>query len=515
MPFLAAIFSGCLMALSFPTIVGGVHFPNLFCLAWVSLIPYLLVLRPDRPGQVALLTLILGTFWNGLTSYWIFNALYFNGQLSLASSLGVLAFMAVGFGVILSAFITLALFLARRFYLPLFLVLPTAWTFFEWSRNYGPFGGYPWSNLGYSQAPWLTLMQSADLFGVYGITFLIVLTNVALAEFILALRRKTQIPRVPLVISAVLILGFLAYGFIRLPQIERSIKNSKTLAVGLVQPNIGPEFKWRLDLNPYIEKLLDQATHQATEEGAQFVVWPETVLPTALPLDLKEFKPLNGFSVPLLLGIISMEEIPGRTQPLIYNSALQVEPGGQFFGRQHKQHLVPLGEYVPLRKILWFVEPVAAKMGDFRTIPITDLLRVYGHPYGVTICYEDLFPEISRHFTQMGADFLINITNDAWYGDSSELEQHLNFSKFRAVENRRALIRGTNNGHTAAIDPSGHIHAEIPKFIPGVLLTEIPLGGPVSIYTRWGDALWIGLIAIALMVGFIFRYFGPSGRGHP
>jgi apolipoprotein N-acyltransferase len=292
------------------------------------------------------------------------------------------------------------------------------------------------------------------------------------------------------------------------------MKHSRSLAVGLIQPNIGQEYKWRLDLIPQIEQILDKATRKAAAQGAQFVIWPETVLPTALPLDLAELKPLNDFSVPVLLGIISMEKIPGRIQPLIYNSALQVEPGGHFSGRQHKQHLVPLGEYVPLRKILWFVEPIAAKMGEFRTQSVTELLRVHGHPYGVTICYEDLFPEISRRYTQMGASFLVNITNDAWYGDSSELDQHLNFSRFRTVENRRALIRGTNNGYTAAIDPTGRIHAEIPKFIKGILLTEIPVGGGLSLYTRLGDWLWIGLLSIALVISFFkVSHVGEPRRG--
>ncbi|HKX13379.1 MAG TPA: apolipoprotein N-acyltransferase, partial [bacterium] len=142
---------------------------------------------------------------------------------------------------------------------------------------------------------------------------------------------------------------------------------------------------------------------------------------------------------------------------------------------------------------------------------LKELLKTHGQPYGVVICYEDLFPEIARQHTRMGATFLVNITNDAWYGDVSQLDQHLNFSRFRAVENRRALVRGTNTGYTAAIDPSGRIRAEIPKFIAGILLAEIPLQSEFSIYSRFGDWLWIGLVILGLGIARSIPSRKPAG----
>lgn len=499
MPYLAAILSGTLAALSFPTIVGGVHFPNLFWLAWVALIPYLWILKAHRLTLSFFCTFLLGVFWNGLTSYWIFNALYFNGQLSWLASLGVLAFMACGMALMQAGFITAALWLYRRYRIPLLFILPVAWTLFEWTRNYWPFGGYPWSNLGYSQAPWLTLIQGADLVGVYGITFLIVFFNMALTEFLRSLKAKSKLNWRGLGVSVLLVLLFLGYGKFRLNQWESASHPHDTLKAALLQPNIGQQEKWDPHLNEFILELLTRMTHQAASQGAEWVVWPETALPTALPLDLKEYQPLNSFSVPVLLGILSMEPVAGRKQPILYNSALQVNAGGIFSGRIHKQHLVPLGEYDPFAGLLWFVEPVVHKMGEFRTVEHNPLLEVKGHPYGVTICYEDLFPEISRNFTRQGAHFLVNITNDAWYGDSSQLNQHLNFSRFRAVENRRTLVRGTNTGYTAVIAPTGKIQAEIPKFTRSILLAEVPMHKQLSLYTRWGDLLWIVLLTVAFV----------------
>lgn len=497
--------SGVLAAASFPTIVGGYHFPNLSYLAYFALIPYLLTLRANHLGRAAVSTFLFSFCWNGLTSYWIFNALYFNGQLNMAASLGVLAFMATGLALVQVVFITGALWLSRLFRFPLILSLPSAWVLYEWLRNYWPFGGYPWANLGYTQASHLTLIQSADLFGIYGLTFLIVLINMLFVEVLRYFRRRRPFPGVALIVTVLLLLAFIFYGRYRLPQVEASLKGVPALATGLLQPNIGQQMKGQPDLNDFIQKLLVKMTRDAAAQGVDFVVWPETSLPTALPLHLQRFAPLDHFSVPVLLGIVSTDPVPGRSQPILYNSALQVEPGGRFAGRQHKQHLVPLGEYVPLADLLWFVEPVVPRIGDFRTVYPEKLLQVHGHPYGVVICYEDLFPDISRDFIRRGADFLVNITNDAWYGDVSQLDQHLNFSRFRAVENRRALVRGTNNGYTAIIAPTGRIQAEIPKFTRSILLAEIPLNQKLSVYTRWGDWLWIVLLAAAWIFSIAVR----------
>jgi apolipoprotein N-acyltransferase len=504
MAYLAAVLSGLLAALSFPTIVAGFQLPNLFWVAWVALIPFLIVLRRQKSlGRAAALSFVFGLSWNAFTSYWIFNALYFNGQLSWVASLGVLLFMGAGLSLLLVVFLLTAQVLSRRFDLPWVLVLPGFWTFYEWVRNYFPFGGYPWANLGYSQASWLTLLQSADLFGVYGITFLLVLVNAVLVEFLLRRRKGRSLAWFPPTAAVLLLLGFVVYGKLRLQHIEVLQNSAPTLKLGLLQPNIGQQMKGQPELNDFIQKLLVKMTREAAAQGVDFVVWPETSLPTALPLYLRSFAPLDHFSVPILLGIVSTDPVPGRSQPILYNSALQVEPGGRFAGRQHKQHLVPLGEYTPMQDLLWFVDPIVHKIGDFRTVYPEKLLQVHGHPYGVVICYEDLFPNLSRDFVRRGADFLVNITNDAWYGDVSQLDQHLNFSRFRAVENRRAVVRGTNTGYTAVLAPTGRIQAEIPKFTRSILLAEIPLNRNLSVYTRWGDWLWIGLLAAAGVLSIV------------
>lgn len=505
MNYLAAILSGLLAALSFPTIINGVHFPNLYFLAWFALIPFFLGLQHQKLFPCLIQCILLGTVWNGATSYWIFHALYFNGQLSWLGSLGVLAFMAVGMGVILSGFFGVALWLHRRWGLSLMLLLPIFWTLFEWVRNYGPFGGYPWANLGYSQVEWTSMAQVADLVGVYGITWLIVLVNLALSGVLRSMLARDRLPWRPLTLAASLMVAALVYGALRLPFIQRSLALAPTLKVALLQPNIDQSHKGMPQLNDTILKLLQTMSAKAEAAGVDLAIWPETSLPTALPLDLQEYPPLKDFQLPLLVGLLSTHEQPGQEQPLLYNSALLVAPGGDFAGRVHKQHLVPLGEYVPYSNLLWFLDPIVKTIGSFVAGAPGKLLAVGGHPFGVTICYEDLFPEISRQQVKGGAGFLVNMTNDAWYGDSSQLDQHLNFSRLRAIENRRSLVRATNTGYTAAIAPTGNIQAEIPKFTRGILLAEIPLLSLSSLYTRWGDIPLLSLIGLTVCIAFINR----------
>jgi apolipoprotein N-acyltransferase len=178
----------------------------------------------------------------------------------------------------------------------------------------------------------------------------------------------------------------------------------------------------------------------------------------------------------------------------------------------HKVHLVPLGEYVPLKNVLGFLDKVVPAIGDFVPGKTHKLMTFKEKPYGVTICYEDLFPEISRSFVLQGADFLTNMTNDAWYNDSSAQWQHLRFSQFRAIENRRSMLRSTNTGLSAIIDPVGRIRAQLPPFQEGVLVQKIPIGGPTSIYTRFGDVLWLGIFVLLLVISIVIRNIAKRVR---
>jgi len=188
----------------------------------------------------------------------------------------------------------------------------------------------------------------------------------------------------------------------------------------------------------------------------------------------------------------------------LYNSAILVRSGGLVTDRYDKQHLVPMGEYVPLKGVFGSLNQIVPSMSSFtpgHTFNVMDIGHSPATPlrFGVTICYEDLFPSISRIFTRNGADFLVNLTNDAWYEYSSAVFQHFDFSRFRAIENRRTMVRATNTGVTGFFSPTGEVIKEAPIFKELILTAEIPLGGSTSFYTHHGD-----IFAWLCVVGFIF-----------
>lgn len=498
---IVALFSALLVALSFPTVINGVHFPNLSGLIWVSLVPLFLLLQGQSYRRAFVVIVTHSVFYNSLVSYWIIHALTIHGELPSLASLLILA--AIGFllGLMLSLPLLLARWAERRYAVPWTLTAPVAWLFAEYVRNYGPFGGYPWANLGYAlsgHGPWL---QSADLFGHYGLSFLIVFANVVLTELILALRRKRAVPCVALTMLVFLLgLGF-GYGQFRGQQVRAGLAESEQISIGIVQPNIPQQIKWDPAYAGFsVEKLL-RLTDQAFVQGAELVIWPESAYPDPLPVSLTELGELSGWSRPVLIGAVTLasDDVYAKDR-ILYNSVLLLEPGGFITGVSHKRHLVPLGEYIPLKNILGFLEAVAPALGDFRAGHSSELFSLHGKRYGATICYEDLFPELSREFVQNGANFLVNMTNDAWYGYSSQLWQHLEFSRFRAVEMRRSMVRATNTGLSAIIDPAGDLRQMLPPFAEGSAVTEVPLLSELTFYARFGEGPLFCLLGLALLV---------------
>lgn len=501
--YLAAFLTGLLITVSFPTVFEGIQFPNMGFLIWFALVPFIRAVRYASLRQVAVLTFIMSFTCNSGTSYWIYHAMHEYGQLSPLSSLAGIASMASILAVMHACFVVFALWLGRTERVPLDLIFSSLWVLYEWVRNYGPFGGYPWSNLGYTQGGWLTFVQLADVFGVYGITFLIVFTNSMWVDVLEWFEQRRRFPFRQLVIVLLCIGTAMTYGHMRLKEIRSDVKKAPSLKVGLVQPNIPQEIKWR---RGWAEKHLERLIHWTDEgirEGAEMIVWPEASYPDVLPQNLEQLTELGGYPVPIVIGAVTVAMDDAGRQWL-YNSALQLDPGGTITERYNKQHLVPLGEYVPLQNVLWFLEKIVPAIGNFSPGHNGTPLVVDDQPYGVTICYEDLFPEISRRFVLEGADFIVNLTNDAWYKDSSQLDQHMNFSRFRAIENRRAMIRSTNTGRTAAIAPTGEILGQLPKFTAGVLVTTIPLLDIRTIYSRFGDVPWFlllfGMLAISILI---------------
>ncbi len=517
---LLALASGLLTALALPTAFGAHRFLHLGGLAWIGLMPLVWALRRQKSEHGFSIGFLWGCAYYGISLYWMFIALRVYGEVSpWVSALG-LALSVMIEATFTGLAIWLAGFLKRRG-LPMALGLPLAWVVQDYLRNFIPFGGFSWSALAYTQHDFRTLLQVLDVTGVYGITFLVVMANVVLAELVVLRRRVLFWPAGVFVALFILAVGYGGWRFKNIQHVENS---SERLQVAIVQGNIPQDQKW---LEEKIEEIVLRhlvLTRESLVSHPDLVLWPEAAYPAVLPPEIKRISLMEGLPVPLLMGVVTYTGLIPETWPImtdetdfrLYNSAVLVQPGGTLTARYDKSHLVPMGEYIPLSRWLPFLRQVVPAMGEFTSGSRVELMTLEStsppRRFGVTICYEDLFPEIARRWTQRGADFLVNLTNDAWYEDSSAVFQHADFSRYRSIENRRALVRATNTGVTAVFGPTGETLATAPLFEEAVLTATVPLSGVRSFYTSFGDIFaWGCVVVVTLLLAMGLRRHSHEG----
>ncbi len=481
--------SGLLLACSFPL-------PDYHLLAWLGLIPLIIVMpkRPFKSGFVA------GVVFFAVTLYWLNIVMTTYGHLPVLLSfllyLLLAAYLALYWAIASWAACRLREFRGYSFA----LTLPVFWVALEFLREF-LLTGFPWATLGYSQHDWLPMVQSADLFGVYGLSYLIVLCNAALAEcFLLKSRGPSQgHPRKAFVVAMVLLLGNYAYGAWCLQQDPDT--RAETLAVAVVQGNIPQGLKWRPENQISTVQTYRDLSLRAEQDGAKdLIVWPEA----AMPFYFQDGGPLADSvaglaaeaKTALLFGSPAYRRDSGALRYL--NSAYLLSPTAEVQGRSDKIHLVPFGEYVPLGKFLPFVNKLVAGIGDYSPGEINPL-PIGKYNLGVLICYEVVFPELAREYVRQGSDLLVNITNDAWFGKSSAPWQHLAMARFRAIENRVWVARAANTGISAFIAPSGKIIKQTNLFEAGFLSSEVGLGARPKLYSHMGDLIPGAFLLICLI----------------
>jgi len=381
------------------------------------------------------------------------------------------------------------------------LTFPLVWVGLDYLREFF-LTGFPWGALAYSQAEQLWLVQSLDLWGVYGLTALLAFSNVLVAEVWRARRSRCRLPRAALLVFVLVFCGNAAYGIWCLSQ-PLEVRD-QTLKLSLAQGNIDQSVKW----NPAWQKRTVQRylelSRQGVEQGAELVLWPESATPfyfqdgKELSQSVRSFSREN--SVAMLFGSPAYRA-EGSGFSLL-NSAFVLSPAGEVRGRSDKVHLVPFGEYVPLKQFFPFIKKLVVGVGDFSPGTLTPL--VYGdHRIGVLVCYEGIFPELSRSLVERGADLLVNITNDAWYGHSSAPYQHLAMARMRAIENRVWLARVANTGVSALIAPSGRVTMSTDIFETVQMTGRVGLGARTSLYRQGGDVL-AALCLLFTLVTFLY-----------
>jgi apolipoprotein N-acyltransferase len=489
------LLSAALLILSFPNF-------NLWILAWFGFLPFFFALQNISKIKAFLLSYFTGlAFWFGII-YWLIHVTL-PGMVVLA---GYLAFYFAIFGLLLK------IFLAREGKWGT-LFIPCLWCVLEYCRSH-LFTGFPWALLGYSQFLNLAMIQIADSTGAWGVSFLVMMSNV----FIYSLINKIWVPgtkhRVAKInIENIVVLGLfiavLVYGIFKL-SFQAPASGSSQVRISVVQGNIPQYLKWEPRARGFILRKYFSLSESAFNAHPDLIIWPEAALPVVLEEEPEYYHKVLDFAAregrPLLFGAVSSRE--GN----YYNSALLISGKGRLLQRYDKLHLVPFGEYIPLRKTFRFLESIVP-IGDFTAGRQYTLFNLARLKFAVLICFEDLFPELSRRFSRSGADFLVNITNDAWFGETSSPYQHLAASVFRAVEARRYLIRAANTGISGFIAPTGKIISLVGRknakaiFTPGYKTQTLSIAkAKPSFYANYGDwFILANLIYLIVSLRFLLR----------
>jgi apolipoprotein N-acyltransferase len=492
--FLLSLLSGLLVALSFPDF-------NLELLAWIGFVPLFFVLKDKPRFKSFILSYFCGTVFWSITVYWLIHV-------TLLGTILLILYLSLYFG--LFGFLVSTI----KYRLPTLgiLLIPSLWVFLEYCRSH-LLTGFPWALLGYSQYLNLPIIQIADIAGVWLVSFLVMTINVAVYSAIAgSLKFPVIIKRLSLAVLCLAIALF--YGSFKLKEISKA-KTRAALKVSVAQANIPQILKWQPQARDLIMKRYLEVSRMAAKENPDLMIWPEASIPEVVGSDSLYYEIASKFSKKnnlfLLLGAVTVR---GGTY---YNSAMLISPDGESDKAYDKLHLVPFGEYIPLKNIFRFLETV---------VPIGDIAAgkdyvVFNGPglkgpihsmqsrFSVLVCFEDVFPELARGFVRKGAGFLVNITNDAWYKKTSAAAQHFQASVFRAVENRVFLVRCANTGISGFISPSGRIISVVKDalgeniFIEGFKTETIdPRHKLFSFYTRTGD-FFILICLVFVLYGII------------
>jgi apolipoprotein N-acyltransferase len=469
---------------------------DLHLLSWVALAPLLFSAAGATPWRAWQLGFFYGLVFRAASLYWVVHAMTVHGGLSTpVAILGAALLWAY-----LAAFVGLFALVVQQTGIrawPAPLLLAAVWAGLEYLQGWF-LTGFPWTFVGYAIAPVGPLLQLADLTGVYGLSFLVVLTNATVAGCWAhqAMRRRQL-----LVVIGVLAFAF-GYGAWRLGTATAA---DQKLTVGLVQGNVAQDVKWDIDARREILQRHIALTEEAARRGATVVIWPESSWPDpyGIERDPAAYEPVAAaaarYGIDVVVGTVRVQA--GDDGYDVANGAVRIDPTGQLAGAYEKTHLVPFGEYLPFRSVLNRLGPLVQAVGELRAGD-ADQPLLGGDAalpsFGLAICYEVIFPHIPARQVAAGARFLATITNDAWYGTTAGPYQHFAMARVRAVEHRRWLVRSANTGISGVIDPWGRVVEATPLEEPAVVVAEIGLRDDLTPYSRLGDAF--GLICQLLAV---------------
>jgi apolipoprotein N-acyltransferase len=491
---LLAVLSGLLLTASFPP-------GYLSRVAWLAFIPLFKSLEGLSRRQAFASGFYFGLAHNLTLVYWVVFVMQHYGNIPLAASLGILVLLAMYLALYPALFAFLLCSLRGRFSS---FKVAGLWVLLEFVRA-NVLTGFPWCLVGHSQYRDLPVIQIADLVGVYGISFIVLLTNALLYR--LLFQRPLRAVRSELSVTLLLLALTFGYGFHRLSETQ---DRGTSLKVTIVQGNIDQSIKWDPSYQAETLGIYRNLSLSAKPFASDLVVWPETAVPLFFQdggnLALKVLETVTQSGAYFIFGSPAYKRHDDSVH--YYNRAYLVSPLGQVIDAYDKVHLVPFGEYVPLKQYLTFVHRLVVSAGDFKPGEKLAPLPLPQTGAGVLICYESIFPELARTMTRNGAGLLVNITNDAWFGMTSAPYQHFAMAVFRAVENRRPLVRAANTGFSAFVNARGEITRTTELFSEAVISRKVTLEKPrLTVYARYGDFFPLFLLALTLIHAGCVLYY--------
>ena len=482
-----AIVSGCMLGLSFPPYKLGF-------LAWMGFVPLIRIILNEKPLKSALFGFMTGFIMNTLALHWL--------SLNIGAPSKSFAIISL-----LSAAIYLALFWSLFCYIFShiqsisgigLLILPSLWIITEFIMSIGPFG-FPWVSLSTTQVDYLPIIQIAEWTGIFGISFWLITINVIFYELLnCSISYRSTIFRT-LLLS---IVSIWLFGYLRLGTLSDK-DDKKKIKISVTQPNVGPQDKWEIKKRDWVFSRLDSLYNIASEMKPDIIIWPEAATPSFLIKNhshlLRVRRLIRRTGIPLLTGTIDWSL--SQNSRSYFNSVVLIKEDGQI-PIYHKKQLVPIGEFNPFARQLPLTQKL--NLGNYTRGKEETIFEINGSLFASVICFESVFPRIIRSLTNIGAQFLIIVVNDGWYGESAELYQHEAIARLRAVEHRYPVIRSANTGISAIIDRSGREIKTLDIGETGVITASIvPFDGK-TFYGRYGD--WI--ISTAFLSILFFSFIG-------
>ncbi|MEW6440698.1 MAG: apolipoprotein N-acyltransferase [bacterium] len=464
-------------------------------LCWIALVPLLLALEEADSRAGFFIGWLCGTMIHLICFPWIVGTVQRYSDLSSMLSILAWIFFSLYSGLAFGGMALAYLLLTRRRGLPSLLVLPVSYTAMEFLF---PFI-FPW-HLGAGLYGVVPLIQISDIFGVFGVTALLVAVNAALFEVLRFFLKRRPYPLASSLLALLFVAAALAYGYARTDSIRERQEEGRPIAVGIVQADVHIEDKQSAGYEQKFWRRYRALSQEAVRQGAEFVVWPESAVPFRYdprggPRSASGLlsRMVESFGTPVLFGSWSI----GAEGPR--NSAYLLNGKGALQGRYDKVRLLAFGEYMPFSDWIPQLKNLVGGVGDFRPGERLGPLCWDARCFGPLICYEAILGNLSRVMVNSGAKFLVNITNDVWFGDTNCPEQHLMLASFRAVENRVWMVRAANTGISAFVDPTGRILNRTDLFSQAVRVSSIELLDIPTLYKSWGD--WFPT-ACSLLVAF-------------